>query len=43
LWKIAQEQLGNGSLYPKIVEANPDTLADEHTVIHPGDVLNIPA
>src|ERR1700682_428415 len=23
LWKIAQKQLGNGSLYPKIVAANP--------------------
>jgi nucleoid-associated protein YgaU len=42
LWKIAQKQLGNGSLYPKIVAANPGTLEDEHTVIHPGDVLVIP-
>ena len=43
LWKIAQSELGNGSLYPKIVEANPGTLQDENTVIHPGDVLIIPS
>jgi nucleoid-associated protein YgaU len=42
LWKIAQEKLGNGALYPKIIEANPDKLKDEHTVIHPGDQLKIP-
>jgi len=43
LWKIAQEFLGNGALFPKIIEANPDKLKDEHTVIHPGDELKIPA
>lgn len=43
LWKIAQNLMGNGSLYPKIVEANPDKLEDEHTVIHPGDVLKVPS
>ena len=42
LWKIAQNQLGKGSLYPKIIEANPGQLKDENTVIHPGDVLIIP-
>jgi LysM repeat protein len=42
LWKIAQQFLGNGALYPKIIEANPDKLKDEHTVIHPGDELKIP-
>lgn len=42
LWKIAQEKLGNGALYPKIIEANPDRLKDEKSVIHPGDVLVIP-
>lgn len=42
LWKIAQELMGNGSLYPKIVQANPDKLKDENTVIHPGDVLKVP-
>ena len=42
LWKIAQEFLGNGALYPKIIEANPGKLKDEHTVIHPGDQLKIP-
>ena len=43
LWKIAQQFLGNGSLYPKIIEANPDKLVDANTVIHPGDVLKIPS
>jgi LysM repeat protein len=43
LWKIAQQFLGNGALYKKIIEANPDKLEDEHTVIHPGDELKIPA
>ena len=43
LWKIAQEQLGNGSLFPKLIEANPDSLVDQNSVIHPGDVLIIPA
>jgi len=42
LWKIAAEFLGNGALYPKIIEANPGKLKDEHTVIHPGDELKIP-
>lgn len=43
LWKIAQEHLGNGALYPKIIEANPGKLKDEKSVIHPGDVLVIPS
>ncbi len=43
LWKIAAENLGNGTLYPKIIAANPGRLKDEKTVIHPGDVLNLPA
>ncbi|MCC6393765.1 MAG: LysM peptidoglycan-binding domain-containing protein [Bryobacterales bacterium] len=42
LWKIAAKHLGNGALYPKIIEANPGKLKDEHTVIHPGDELIIP-
>jgi nucleoid-associated protein YgaU len=42
LWKIAAEQLGNGTLYPKIIAANSDRLKDEKSVIHPGDVLVIP-
>ena len=43
LWKIAAQFLGNGALYPKIIQANPDKLKDEHTVIHPGDELKIPS
>ena len=43
LWKIASEHLGNGANFPKIIAANPGKLKDEHTVIHPGDVLVIPS
>jgi LysM repeat protein len=43
LWKIAQTLYGNGAQYPKIVAANPGRLKDDKTVIHPGDVLIIPA
>ncbi len=42
LWKIAQQFLGNGALFPKIIAANPGKLVDEHSVIHPGDELTIP-
>lgn len=42
LWKIAQQQYGNGSQYPKIIAGNPERLKDEKSVIHPGDVLVIP-
>jgi len=42
LWKIAQNHLGNGAHYPKIIAANPGKLKDENSVIHPGDVLIIP-
>jgi nucleoid-associated protein YgaU len=43
LWKIAQEFYGNGALFPKIIAANPDKLKNEHSIIHPGDELRIPA
>lgn len=42
LWKIAQDHLGNGALFPKIIAANPGKLKDANSVIHPGDVLVIP-
>lgn len=42
LWKIADHFYGKGQLYPKIIAANPGKLKDENTVIHPGDVLEIP-
>lgn len=44
LWKIAEKHWGKGkgTLYPKIVQANPGKLKDEKSVIHPGDVLVIP-
>ena len=42
LWKISKQFYGAGNLFKKIIEANPDKLEDEKSVIHPGDVLNIP-
>jgi len=43
LWKIAQNFYGQGNLFQRIIEANPDKLKDANSVIHPGDVLKIPA
>ena len=42
LWKIAAQFYGNGAQFPKIIAGNPGQLKDEHSVIHPGDVLVIP-
>lgn len=42
LWKIAAKMLGGGQNFKRIIEANPDKLEDEHSVIHPGDQLRIP-
>jgi nucleoid-associated protein YgaU len=39
LWKIAQDQMGNGALYKAIVAANG---IPNENLIHPGDVLTIP-
>lgn len=43
LWKIAQQFYGKGNLFQRIIDANPDKLKDEKSVIHPGDRLVIPA
>jgi nucleoid-associated protein YgaU len=43
LWRIAQNELGNGARYKELITANPGKLKDENTVIHPGDVLVIPS
>lgn len=42
LWKISQTVYGAGHLYKKIIEGNPGKLKNENSIIHPGDVLNIP-
>ncbi len=42
LWKIASHFYGAGNLCPKIIAANPGKLVDDKSIIHPGDVLNIP-
>jgi LysM domain len=43
LWKISHKFYGEGSQFHKIIDANPDKLQDENSVIHPGDELTIPA
>lgn len=39
-WRIAQQQLGNGSRYQEVMQVNGLTAA---SVIHPGDMLKLPA
>ena len=43
LWKISQNELGNGAEFAKLIAANPGKLKDQNSVIHPGDVLVIPS
>jgi nucleoid-associated protein YgaU len=43
LWRISQNELGNGADFPKLIAANPGKLKDQNSVIHPGDVLVIPS
>lgn len=42
LWKIAKNHYGDGNEYMKIFYANRDKMESPDSVIHPGDVLNIP-
>ncbi|MFZ3562854.1 LysM peptidoglycan-binding domain-containing protein [Streptomyces sp. BH097] len=42
LWNIAQKKLGDPTLYPEIVEANPDVIEDPD-LIHPDDELTLPS
>lgn len=42
LWRIAQNQLGNGNRYMEVFYANRDKLDTPNSVIHPGDELNVP-
>ncbi len=41
LWAIAEDNYGDGSLFHRIVAANPGTITDPDVVI-PGQVLRIP-
>ncbi|MFD0600314.1 LysM peptidoglycan-binding domain-containing protein [Streptomyces aureus] len=41
LWDISEEQQGDPTRYPEIVEANPDVIKNPN-LIHPGDHLAIP-
>ena len=41
LWKIAEKYYGDGSLYPRIFEANKDVLKDPN-LIKVGQKLRIP-
>ncbi|MBD0369572.1 MAG: LysM peptidoglycan-binding domain-containing protein [Pyrinomonadaceae bacterium] len=42
LWKIAKNHYGDGNEYMKIFYANRDKMQSPESVIHPGDVLNLP-
>ncbi len=42
LWKIAKNHYGDGNEYMKIFYANRDKMDSPDSVIHPGDVLNLP-
>jgi nucleoid-associated protein YgaU len=42
LWKIAKNHFGDGNEYMKIFYANRDKMDSPDSVIHPGDVLNLP-
>lgn len=42
LWKIAKHHYGDGNEYMKIFYANRDKMESPDSVIHPGDVLNLP-
>ncbi|HEX8175007.1 MAG TPA: LysM peptidoglycan-binding domain-containing protein [Pyrinomonadaceae bacterium] len=42
LWKIAKNHYGDGNEYMKIFYANRDKMQSPDSVIHPGDVLNVP-
>ena len=42
LWRIAQHKLGHGTEYMKIFYANRDKMETPNSVIHPGDILQIP-
>lgn len=41
LWTIANQYYGNGSLYHRLVVANPTTIHNPN-LIHPGDVIRVP-
>jgi LysM repeat protein len=41
LWGIAQDNYGDGNLYPRIVRANPTQISNPDR-IYPGQVLRIP-
>lgn len=42
MWSIAEEELGDGSGWPRIAELN-DTQVTDPSLIHPGQVLIVPA
>ena len=43
LWKIAASQLGSGSKWNKIYEANKSVIGGNPNKIYPGQVLTIPS
>ncbi len=42
LSEIAQQAYGNADQWPKIYEANKETIGDNPNVLNPGEVLHIP-
>ena len=42
LWRIAQDLLGNGAQFPRILEANRDVLSGDGSNLDPGTRLRIP-
>lgn len=41
LWKIADEVLGDGNLYPQLLQLNP-SLKGHADAIHPGQMIKLP-
>ena len=41
LWSIAEERIGDGSLWPVLYRANRDQIKDP-AILHPGQRLSIP-
>ena len=42
MWKIAKEELGNGSRWPEIYKLNADKLTSEKSPLKKGTELHIP-
>jgi len=43
LWKIAEQELGDGNRWREIYDANKETIGDNPDLIKPGQRLKIPS